>query len=112
MEMERSASIPRPKRFFFEGNRSAPLICRPDGIDIDAPPAAIEPHAPVNERKNRVIAAQPNPLARMELRAALANDDVASNDRFGAEFFYAKPLRNAIATILDGTLTFLMSHWE
>jgi hypothetical protein len=65
---------------------------------------------PVHEREERPIAAGADVFARDELRAALPDDDAAGGDRFAAVGFHAQPLADAVATVADAALTFLMCH--
>ena len=52
--------------------------------------------------------AKPPKLAR--LLRELADDDVARDHFLPAEFFNAEALAAGVATVLDRTLTFLVSH--
>ena len=79
-------------------------------IDIYPPPAAIEPHAAVQQRKNCVIAAQPDIFSGQKFRPALAHNDIARHNHFAAEFFDTQPLADAVAAILNAALSFFMSH--
>ena len=80
------------------------------GRNIDAAPLAVEINVAVYQRKNCVVVAQSNVLAWMPLGSSLADDDVTCDDSFATEFFYAKSLTAGIAAVLDGSLSFLMSH--
>ena len=80
--------------------------------DVDPATGAIEPHLAVDQRENGVIATEPDILAGQKFRAALADDDVAGDDRFAAKFFHAEPFADAVAAVLDAALSFFMSHWE
>ena len=53
----------------------------------------------VDEREQGVVAAQANARARVEARAALANDDVAGFDRLAAVNLDAEVLRIRVATV-------------
>ena len=79
-------------------------------IDIHAPACAIEPNIPIDERKNGVIAAETDVLARQKFRPALAHDDVPGHDQFAAKSFYAQAFADAVAAVLDAALSFFMSH--
>src|SRR5688572_3927060 len=48
--------------------------------------------------------------ARIDARAALANDDVAGHDGFAAELLHAEALGFRIATVARGAACFLMCH--
>jgi hypothetical protein len=78
--------------------------------NVDPATGAIKTHLTINQRKNRVVAAEADVLAGQKLRAALADDDVAGNDGFAAKFLYAEPLADAVATVLDAALSLFMSH--
>src|SRR5256885_11607182 len=90
-------------------NREGKLF-RSDWIDVHAATSAIEPNVAVDERENRVIAAEPNIFAGLKFRAALANDNVAGDDHLATEFFHAEPFANAIAAVLNAALSFFMCH--
>jgi len=86
-------------------------------IDIHPAAGAVETNLAIDECPDRVIAAQADILAGEELRAALADDDIAGDDDLAAELFHAEAFADAIAPVFDGTLTFFMSHklmesWE
>ena len=65
---------------------------------------------PVHQGEDGVILAQSNSLAGMELRSALADDDVSRNHGLAAKRLHAEPLAYAVATVLYSSLTFLMSQ--
>ena len=64
----------------------------------------------INESEDGIIAPKTNIPAGMEFRAALAKDDVSRDDGLPAKFLYAKTFAGAVASILDATLTFFVSH--
>jgi len=104
---------PAIHRGFFKNNvardsaRAGDLFLR---IDIDATTGLIEPHATVHESVDCVIATEADILARFKFRAALTDDDVAGDHLLAAEFFDAEPFADAVASVLDAALTFLMCH--
>ena len=57
-----------------------------------------------------VVTAHAHSLAGVPLGAALADDDVARDYFLAAEFFHAEALAAGVATVLDRTLTFLVSQ--
>ena len=57
------------------------------GFDIHAASGAIESHLPVDEREDRIVAAEADIFPRQKLRAALADDDVAGDDRLRCQIF-------------------------
>jgi hypothetical protein len=80
-------------------------------IHVHPPTAAIKPHVAVQQRKNCVVAAQPDISSGQKLCPALAHNDVAGQNHFAAEFFYAQPLADAVAAILNTALSFFVSHF-
>jgi hypothetical protein len=80
-------------------------------IDIHPSARAIETHVPIHQRKNRVVAPESHVFSRYKFGATLAHYDVASDDHFAAEFFDAQPLADAVASILNATLSFFVSHF-
>ena|SRR5438270_5482583 len=92
-------------------NREGNLFRR-DWIDIDAATTTIEADVPINQREDRVIAAEPNVFSRLKLRAALAKNNVAGQDSLAAETFYPEPFADAVATVLNAALSFFVSHKE
>jgi hypothetical protein len=57
-----------------------------------------------------VVITQPHVLARVELGAALTNNNTSSLDKFAAEDLYAQHLWLRIAAVLGRAYAFLMSH--
>ncbi len=78
--------------------------------NVDAAAFAVEEHAAVYEGEDGVVAAHAHALAGLELGATLTHDDVAGDDGLTAELLDAEALAAGIATVTDGTLTFLMCH--
>ena len=78
--------------------------------NIHAAAFAVEEHLAINQCKKRVVAAHADANARMHLGAALADDDVAGDDRLTAKFFHAEAFAAGIATVFDGALSFFMGH--
>ena len=92
-------------------NREVKLFRR-NRIDINATAAAIEPHATVDQRENRVIATEADVFSGKKLRAALANNDVARDHHLTAESFDAEPFADAVPAVLNAALSFFVSHCE
>ena len=78
--------------------------------NVDAASLAIEEHATVNQREDGVVATHAHALAGVELGATLTYDDVAGDDGLTTELLHAEALAAGIATVTNGTLTFLMCH--
>src|SRR5438105_4740555 len=91
-------------------NREDKQLFRRDWIDIDAPSAAIESDAAIDERENCVIAAEADVFARQKFCAALAHDNVSGDNRFAAESFYAETFADAVAAVLNTALSFFVCH--
>lgn len=83
-----------------------------DGRRIDVDPTAIlvEADISVNQRKESVVLATTNTLTRVPLGTTLTNEDVSSNDFLTTKFLHTTALTITVATILNTTLTFLVSH--
>ena len=81
-----------------------------DWIYIDPTPSAIEANIAIDQRENRIIAAEADVSPRQKFRPALAHDDVASHDQLASELFHPEPLTDAIAPVLNAALSFFMSH--
>jgi len=81
-------------------------------VHVHPPPAAIKPYVAVQQRKNCVVAAQPDIFSGQKLCPALAHNDIAGHNHFAAEFFYTEPLADAVAAILNAALSFFVSHWR
>lgn len=64
----------------------------------------------INESEDGVIAPKTDIPARMEFCAALAKDDVSRDNGLPAKFLYTEAFADAVASVLDASLTFLMSH--
>ena len=60
---------------------------------------ALELHVTVYQRENRVVAAETDIGAGLPTGAALADDDVAGNDRLAAVFLHAEAAAFRIAPV-------------
>ena len=104
------SGVPLYRRRLVRGSRIDELVPGHNRINVYPSSGPIEAHASINQRKNRVIAAQPDILSRQKFCPALTHDDIAGNDPFAAEFFNAQPLADAVAAILNAALSFFVSH--
>src|SRR3712207_5181439 len=82
---------------------------------MDADPLAtarvgLELHLSHDHAEDRVVAAEADVLARMELRAALADDDLARRHELAVKPLDAQHLRVAVAAVLGTADSLLMSH--
>src|SRR5688572_31249288 len=89
-------------------NRRGLRARRGEFADVDF--AALELDGAVLEREDRVVAAEADVEARLELRAALADDDRARPHRLPAVRLDAPVLRVAVAAVLRRALTLLLCH--
>src|SRR5690606_10655912 len=69
-----------------------------------------ELHRAVDQREQGVVAAEADARTRMELGAALADDDVAGLDRLAAVHLHAEVLRVGVAAVARGTYALFMCH--
>jgi hypothetical protein len=67
-------------------------------------------HLAVDEREQGVVATEADAGARMELGAALADDDVAGFDGLAAEDLDAEVLRVGIAAVARGAYALFVCH--
>ena len=80
------------------------------GSNVHATTLAVEEYAAINQGEDGVVAAHAYALTGVELGATLANDDVAGDNSLATELLHAEALAAGIATVTNGTLTFLMCH--
>src|SRR5437763_12062952 len=85
-------------------------LLRRQRIDIHPSSGSVEAHVPIDQRKNRIVAAEPDILARQKFRPALADNDIAGDDQLASKFFNAQPFADAIAPVLYAALSFFVSH--
>ena len=85
-----------------------------NGLNVHTTTIFVEKDFAVHQGEDGVVTAKTDIAAWNPFRSALAEDDVACDDGFAAEFFDAKTLALAVATVFDGTLSFFMGHkkWE
>src|SRR5437660_120206 len=76
-----------------------------DGLDVDAPPLAVEVDCAGGQGEEGVVAAEADVAAGVEAGAALADDDAAGLDRLAAEDLHAEALAVRLAAVAAGTLT-------
>ena len=83
-----------------------------DDVDNLAVATHTELHGAIGEGEQRVILAHADVVARVEVGATLANDDVAGHDGFAAKLLHAEVLRVRIATVarLDAPFLCAMIH--
>src|SRR5580700_3938401 len=77
-----------------------------DDVDMLAVPRGGEADLTLDDREDRVVLAHHDADAGIELRPALADDDVARHDRLAAEALHTQTLRVRVAPVPRGTGTF------
>jgi hypothetical protein len=107
-------SASRIEALFPSGGKLLPSLIRAHlrqgRIDIHTTTVPIEAHNTVYQGEDGVIPTKPNILSRQKLSAALANNDISSNDLLATELLHAQAFADAVASVLDAALTFLMCH--
>src|SRR5690348_3866911 len=78
--------------------------------ELAAELAVAERDAAFGQRKEGVVLAHADIVARIIFGAALAHDDVAGEDSLAAELLHAEPLALRVATVARRTACFLMCH--
>ena len=77
---------------------------------VNTATAAIKLHMAVDQGVEGEVGPLTNPLARVELIADLADQNVARSNLFATESLHAAALRIRITSVSAGTLTFFMCH--
>src|SRR5690606_3956065 len=72
--------------------------------------AGLEGHHAVDEGEQRMVAADAHVHARMHLRSALADDDVAGDHGLAAVLLHTEVFRVGVATVTGATTTFFVCH--
>src|SRR4051795_745055 len=80
-----------------------------DGYD-PAATAGLEIHASRAGGEDRVVLADPGPLAGLEAGAALAHDDLAAGHDLAREHLHAEALGGRVAPVAAGSESLLVSH--
>jgi hypothetical protein len=80
------------------------------GEDVHLAVGPVELDQAVDQSEEGVVAADADVRPGAETRAALADDDVAGDDRLAAKFFHAEAFADAIAPVAYAALTFFMRH--
>jgi hypothetical protein len=88
---------------------------RLDALRVDINPLApvlnrLKSHKPIDEGKDRVIAAHANAIAGLELGATLADDDIARSYLFATELFHAQSLGMTVSPVSAAAATLFVSH--
>src|SRR5262249_1688447 len=86
------------------------LVLRPDDVDDLAANLHADLQGALGHRDQRAVAATADQVARVELRAALADQDLAGIDQLTAEPLHAEPLRVGVATVARAGRTLLVCH--
>lgn len=86
------------------------LVGGDSGVDIHTASVFVELHMAIHKRPNGVVTPKADIAAGDELGPALAEDDIAGDDGFSAEFFYPETFADAVASVFDAALSFFMGH--
>ena len=78
--------------------------------DIHSAPGFIKLHFAVNEGEESPIPARADILPGLKLGPALPDQNAARSYKFAAKPLYTQPLADAIASVADTALTFLVCH--
>ena len=78
--------------------------------DIYAASFAVEIDTAVNQGENRMIASQAHVLSGVPLGSALPDNYIAGNDSLSSKLFNSQSLAAGVASVLDRSLSFLVSH--
>lgn len=87
------------------------LFLRIDGDLLFVPAEALELHDAVDEGEERIVLAKPDVVARVELGAALADENVAREHFLPVAALYAEALCLAVAPVVGRTGTFFMRKY-
>ena len=82
------------------------------GNDVDPSAFAVEHDVSIDQSEQSVIFALSDAFAWVPFVANLANKNVAGDDFFATELFYATTLCVGIATVPTGTLSLFVGHFS
>lgn len=100
----------RPKNQTFCSRPASFGLVGSSKLDVYTSSGAVEFHLAISQGKNRIVASEPDVAAGLEFGAALANNNIARDHRFAAEFLNTETLALAVASVLDASLSFFMGH--
>ena len=107
-------SASKIEALFPSGGKPLPSLVRAHlrqgRFDIYTTTVPIEAYNTVYQGEDCVIPTKPNILSRQKLCAALANNDISGNDLLTAKLLDAESFADAVASVLNAALTFLMCH--
>lgn len=78
--------------------------------DVDPTSVLVKVHAPLDQRKDRVIVTHADVLAGVPFGTALAYQDVPGNDVLTTVLLDPASLCGRVTTVAAGSLSLLMSH--
>src|SRR3954447_12987618 len=90
-------------------HRLGRLLERHDADRLAAAPVT-EEHVALGQREQRVVATAADEIARVELRAPLAQDDLAGVDQLTAEPLHTETLSVGVAAVAGAGRTLFVSH--
>src|SRR6185436_6722149 len=77
---------------------------------VDAMAVLVEQDFSLHECEKGPVTAGADVVARDKFASALADQDAAGADDLASKPFHAEPFADAVATVADTALTFLMCH--
>ena len=86
------------------------LLCGMDADEAAGMAFVFELHDAGDLRKERIVLADADVDAGLELGAALANKNRSAADELAAEAFHAQPLRVTVPAVSRAANAFFMSH--
>jgi len=85
-------------------------LVRGNWNNVHAATIAVKFHVAIHKSPDRVVTAEADIAAGLEFGSTLAENDITGDDGLAAEFFNAKTLADAVASVFDTALSFFMSH--
>jgi hypothetical protein len=95
---------------FLRFNKLREGLVRSNWNNVHTATIAVKFYVAIHKCPDRVVTAEANIAAGLEFGSTLAEDDVTGDDGLAAEFFNAKTLADAVASVFDTALSFFMSH--
>jgi len=103
----------KPRQFSADGAflKIVGLLLRSEWVDVNPAAGFVEFDLAVAQCKKGEVASESDIAARMKFCSSLADDDIAGDDRFAAEFFDTEAFALAIAAVAGCSLSFFLCHF-
>jgi hypothetical protein len=85
-------------------------LVRGNWNNVHTATVAVKFYVAIHKCPDRVVTAEADIAAGFEFGSTLAENDIPGYDGLAAEFFNAKTLADAVASVFDTALSFFMSH--